>query len=45
MGAGDYLTVANVTRLGFQLTFRNSSANAVNRRFTYAAIGFGREIT
>jgi len=45
MGTGDYFTVANVTRLGFQLTFRNSSANAVNRRFTYAAIGFGREIT
>jgi hypothetical protein len=45
MGTGDYFTVADVTRLGFRLTFRNSSASAVNRRFTYAAIGFGREIT
>lgn len=43
MGSGDYFAVSSVSRSGFQLTFRDSTGNAVSRRFTYTAVGFGRE--
>jgi predicted phage tail protein len=41
---GDYFAIAAVTRLGFEVTFRNSTGSAVSRQFTYTAIGFGRQI-
>jgi hypothetical protein len=44
METGDYFTIAAVTRIGFQVTFRDAAATAVSRQFTYTAIGFGREI-
>lgn len=44
MGTGDYYTVSNVTRTGFQVVFRNSSGTAVDRNFSYTALGYGREI-
>jgi hypothetical protein len=44
MGTGDYFTIAAVTRVGFDVTFRNSADAAVSRQFTYTAIGYGREI-
>ena len=44
MGTADYFTIGTVTRTGFQVTFRNSGGTAVNRQFTYTAIGYGREI-
>lgn len=44
MVSGDYFTVSNVTRTGFQVVFRNSAGTAVARQFTYTAIGYGREI-
>lgn len=44
MSSADYFTIGSVTRTGFQVTFRNSGGTAVDRQFTYTAIGFGREI-
>lgn len=44
MATGDYFEVANTTRTGFEVTFRNSAGTAVSRNFTYTAIGYGREI-
>jgi len=37
--------VQNITRTGFEVTFKNSAGTAVSRDFTYTAIGHGREIT
>jgi hypothetical protein len=45
MATGDYATLANITRTGFQVTFRNSGGTAVSRQFHYLATGYGREIT
>lgn len=45
MGAGDYFAVSNVSRTGFQITFRNSGGSIVSRTFDYQAVGHGREIT
>ena len=42
--AGDYFTLANITRTGFQVTFKNSGSN-VARSFLWSASGFGKEIT
>jgi predicted phage tail protein len=44
MATGDYFEVANTTRTGFEVTFRNSAGTAVSRNFTYTATGYGREI-
>lgn len=44
MATGDYYELQNVTRTGFEVTFRNSAGTAVSRQFTYTAIGYGREI-
>lgn len=44
MATGDYYTVTNVTRTGFQVVFRNSANAAVDRNFTYTAVGYGREL-
>jgi hypothetical protein len=40
MGSGDYFSVANKTASGFDITFYNSSASAVDRNFNYQARGF-----
>jgi hypothetical protein len=45
MVTGDFYEVQNVTRTGFEVTFKNSAGTAVSRDFTYTAIGYGREIT
>jgi len=45
MATGDFYEVQNVTRTGFEVTFKNSAGNPVSRDFTYTAIGYGREIT
>lgn len=44
MATGDYFVISDVTRTGFQVTFRNSAGAAVSRNFTYTAIGYGKEI-
>lgn len=44
MATGDYPVIANVTRTGFQVTFRNSGGTAVSRQFHYLATGYGKEI-
>ncbi len=45
MSTGDYFTLSNATRTGFQITFRNSGGSIVSRTFDYQAVGHGREIT
>ena len=44
MATGDYYTISNVTRTGFQIVFRDDGDNAVDRNFTYTALGYGREL-
>lgn len=44
MATGDFFTVTNVTRAGFSIEFKNSAGTSVNRNFTYAAVGYGREV-
>lgn len=41
---GDFYELANITRTGFQVTFKNGSS-AVARPFVWAASGFGKEVT
>ena len=41
---GDFFELANISRTGFQVTFKNGSA-AVARSFVWAASGFGKEVT
>ena len=47
MSAGDFwvLDPASITRLGFNVTFKNSSGATVARQFNYTAIGFGRQVS
>lgn len=42
--SGDFHELANISRTGFQVTFKNVSA-AVPRSFVWAASGFGKEVT
>ena len=42
MASGDFFEVTNITGSGFRITFKNSSNNAVNRNFSYSAVGYGR---
>lgn len=44
MATGDYFLITGVTRTGFTVEFKNSGGSAVDRDFTYTAIGYGREI-
>jgi len=44
MATGDYFTVSSVTGTTFTVTFRNSAGTAVDRNFTYTAIGYGRGV-
>ena len=41
---GDFYELANISRTGFQVTFKNASS-AVARSFVWAASGFGKEVT
>lgn len=44
MNTGDYYTVTSASRTGFTVAFKDSTATAVNRSFTYTATGYGKEI-
>jgi hypothetical protein len=44
MATGDYFVVSSVTGTGFTVTFRNTAGTAVDRNFTYAAVGYGRGV-
>lgn len=44
MATGDYPTITNVTRTGFQVVFKNSGGTAVSRQFHYNATGYGKEV-
>ena len=41
---GDFFELANISRTGFQVTFKNGSS-AVARSFVWAASGFGKEVS
>lgn len=43
LASGDYYEVTSTSRTGFTVTFRNSSNAAVDRNFTYSAVGFGTQ--
>ena len=43
LNSGDYYTIANKTRSGFDITFRDSSSAAVSRTFDVLAKGYGRQ--
>ena len=42
--SGDFFQLANISRTGFKVTFKNGSS-AVARSFVWAASGFGKEVT
>jgi len=42
MASGDFFEITNITGTGFRITFKNSSNNAVDRNFSYSAVGYGR---
>ena len=42
--SGDFFELANISRTGFQVTFKNGSS-AVARSFVWAASGFGKEVS
>lgn len=45
LGNGGYFTIANASRTGFQITFRNSAGTIVSKVFDYQAVGHGRQIS
>ena len=44
MATGDYFVVSSVSGTGFTVTFRNTAGTAIDRNFTYAAVGYGRGV-
>ena len=42
LATGDYYEVSSITRTGFSIVFKNSSGSAVNRNFSYQAVGHGK---
>jgi predicted phage tail protein len=44
MNSGDYFTVANKTRSGFDITFKNSGGTAISKTFDVLAKGYGRQV-
>jgi predicted phage tail protein len=42
LATGDYFEVSSVTGTGFTVTFKNSSGTAVDRNFTWSAVGYGK---
>jgi len=45
LASGDYYEITSPTRSGFTVTFYDSSDTAVDRTFTYNAVGYGTEQT
>ena len=41
LASGDYYVITSETRLGFTVTFYDSSDTAIDRNFEYAANGYG----
>jgi hypothetical protein len=44
MATGDYFTLGTVTGTNFQITFRNAAGTAINRNFTWSAVGYGKSV-
>jgi len=44
MQTGDYYEIASKSRMGFTITFKNSSGTAISRSFDYVAKGYGVEL-
>ena len=44
MSSGDYIDMGTVTGSQFTVTFKNSSNAAVDRNFTWSAVGYGRAV-
>lgn len=44
MATGDYFTLSSISRTGFTITFRNSAGTAIDRNFTYSAVGYGKQV-
>jgi predicted phage tail protein len=44
MATGDYFAIGTVTGTSFQVTFRNAAGTAIDRNFTYTAVGYGRGV-
>ena len=44
LGSGEYVTLSNITGTGFTLLIRDSSNAAVDRRFTFTAVGYGKGV-
>ena len=44
MSSGDYIDMGTVTGSQFTVTFKNSSNTAVDRNFTWTAVGYGRSV-
>lgn len=44
MASGDYYTITNQSRTGFDIIFRNAAGTAVSRTFDVIAKGYGRAI-
>jgi len=42
LSTGDYIDMGTVTGSQFTITIRNSSAAAINKNFTWTAVGYGR---
>jgi hypothetical protein len=45
MATGDYASISNVTRTGFQVEFKDTGGSNVSRQFHYSANGTGKEVT
>lgn len=41
LGTGDYFELANITREGFDIQFKNAAGTGVSRTFDYVAKGYG----
>ena len=44
MASGDYHVISNVSGSGFNVIFKNSSNNVIDRNFTFTATGFGKTV-
>jgi hypothetical protein len=44
MSSGDFIDMGTVTGSQFTVTFKNSSNAAVDRNFTWTAVGYGRSV-
>ena len=44
MASGDYYTLTGISGTGFTITFRNSAGTAIDRNFTYSAVGYGKQV-